>query len=410
MKRGTIDTGIKVFVEVNFSKDDSMGIEKSYKVLGLEKDNDSIEGIMRLLHKVKKYGAAINGQVFKLTVFTSCEDEDSYRSKAADFSRAIFEYFRDEVPAFNIVSQKPFPDSLFAVEAGFVTGQNLQIHYKMHRDTPYILIEDAMVKELWMSGAGEPDHFRDIEQDAICAFEQVVEILGKEGMTMDHIIRQWNYVGEILKMNDADGRCLQNYQVFNEVRGQFYKQYRTRKDFPAATGIGVKIPGVTIDFCAIKSLVNRVASVPVNNPNQQNAYVYGQEVLVGSASATNAVKQPPQFERGRLLKMPGYSTLFLSGTASIIGQETIGIGDVEQQTRVTIDNLERLSKSPEGFSNRETWSYNLLRVYVKNEKDFPVVQQICTQYFPNVPMVFVQADVCRDNLLVEIEGEMVASN
>ncbi len=387
-----------------------MGIEKTYQFLELDKYSNSIEGIKKLLLEVKTHAGEINGQVFKLTVFVSCENEDEYRGKAADFSKAVFDCFYDEVPAFNIVSQKPFSDSSFAVEAGFVTGQELQIHYKMHCDTPYVLIEDAMVKELWMSGAGGVELVGDIEQDAIRAFGQMLEILHTEGMTMDHVIRQWNYVGGILKINAADGRDLQNYQVFNEVRGRFYKHYRTRKDFPAATGIGVKIPGVTIDFFAVKPFVGSVTTAPVNNRKQQNAYVYGQEVLVGSAPMKTAAKQPPQFERARLLEMPGNSTLFLSGTASIIGQETVGIGDVEEQTRVTIGNLEEITRSAEGTLNMDALRYTLLRVYVKKEEDFPVVQQICKEYFPDVSIAFVQADVCRDNLLVEIEGEMVANN
>ncbi len=387
-----------------------MGIEKAYQILEIDKDRDSIEGIKRLLHKVKTCAGEINGSVFKLTVFVSCENEDEYRGKTADISAAVYECFRDKVPAFNIVSQKPFSDSLFAVEAGFVIRQDFQIHYKMHHGTPYVLIEDAVVKELWMSGAGRIELVGDIEQDAIRAFEQMVEILHTEGMTMDDVVRQWNYVGEILKINDADGRDLQNYQVFNEVRGLFYKHYRTRKDFPAATGIGVKVPGVSIDFFAVKPLTEGVSTAPVNNRKQQNAYVYGQEVLVGSVPATSVVKQPPQFERARLFSTSSESTLFISGTASIIGQETVGLGDVKEQTCVTIENIEELRRAALELQSDGALRYSLLRVYVKNEEDFPVVQQICKNHFPGVPMAFVQADVCRDNLLVEIEGEMVGNN
>ena len=60
-------------------------------------------------------------------------------------------------------------------------------------------------------------------------------ILEKEGMSFDHVVRQWNYIGNILEIKNG----LQNYQVFNEVRSEFYKKYRTVHGYPAATGIGM---------------------------------------------------------------------------------------------------------------------------------------------------------------------------
>jgi len=49
--------------------------------------------------------------------------------------------------------------------------------------------------------------------------------------------------------------------------------------------------------------------------------------------------------------------------------------------------------------------YSYLRVYVKNRSDISVVRELCTKHFGDIPATFVQADICRDNLLVEIEAE-----
>jgi hypothetical protein len=46
---------------------------------------------------------------------------------------------------------------------------------------------------------------------------------------------------------------------------------------------------------------------------------------------------------------------------------------------------------------------------VKNEADIPVVQAICRNYFGEVPMLVVKADICRADLLVEIEAELIAT-
>lgn len=387
-----------------------MGMKKKYQLFYSKEYQDVFDGLKECLLEVRSYAKEIGGLVFKLTVFVDIENEELYRRSVAEFSRAISDCFQNAVPSFNIVSQKPFASYPFVVEAGFVIRDELFIRYKMIHGIPYVIIEDKIVKELWVSGIGGNCCSTNIEQDSIRAFEQMVEILRAEGMTIDHVIRQWNYVGEILKIIDAKGLDLQNYQVFNEVRGRFYHQHRVREDFPAATGIGVKTPGVSIDFYAVQPLGDGVATIAVNNRKQQNPYVYDQEVLIGSAPVKKAAKQPPQFERARLLRMPGSATLFLSGTASIVGQETVGVGDVEEQTRVTIANLEELSRSVEESQKTDAWRYNLLRVYVKNEEDFSLVVPICKAHFPDIPIIFVQADVCRDNLLMEIEGEMGVNN
>ena len=103
-------------------------------------------------------------------------------------------------------------------------------------------------------------------------------------------------------------------------------------------------------------------------------------------------------------------TLFISGTASILGQDTIGIDDIEKQTLVTIENIMKLvdtnnrNGSP-GTTSFDTGDLILLRVYIKRQSDFEKVKQICSSYFNGAPSVFIEADVCRENLLVEIEAE-----
>jgi hypothetical protein len=58
----------------------------------------------------------------------------------------------------------------------------------------------------------------------------------------------------------------------------------------------------------------------------------------------------------------------------------------------------------------EWGKFILLRVYVKNQDDFIKVKAICRERFPDVPSVFIESDICRDNLLVEIEAEFLINN
>ncbi|MDA3817769.1 MAG: dioxygenase, partial [Prolixibacteraceae bacterium] len=208
-----------------------------------------------------------------------------------------------------------------------------------------------------------------------------------------------------------NGRDIQNYQLFNEVRNQYYKENKTKKEYPAATGIGKAHRGVSIDFCAIKES-SGVKAYSINNEKQKAPYAYAQYVLVGESPEGKKEKQAPQFERAKLLSTPHADVLFLSGTASIIGEETIGAGDLEKQTEITAQHLNTLQDYQNLIKYSQSVSFSrgeyvYLRVYVKNISDMRKAKILCISHFgESVPMAFVLADVCRDNLLIEIEGEV----
>ena len=46
----------------------------------------------------------------------------------------------------------------------------------------------------------------------------------------------------------------------------------------------------------------------------------------------------------------------------------------------------------------------LLRVYLKNEEDAPAVKADLDKLCPDLPIAYLYADVCREELLIEIEG------
>jgi len=176
----------------------------------------------------------------------------------------------------------------------------------------------------------------------------------------------------------------------------------------------MRLDGVSLDFCAVMAN-DYVMIKPIDNPNQVNAYEYGQDVLKGVAGKGKSVKHPPQFERALLMTGKKRSTLFISGTASIIGQDIIGIEDIEKQTVVTLDNISKLTDQKRIRQmipdfDKEWGKYILLRVYVKNQIDFEKVKAICKEHLPEVPSIFIESDICRDNLLVEIEAEFLINS
>ena len=105
-----------------------------------------------------------------------------------------------------------------------------------------------------------------------------------------------------------------------------------------------------------------------------------------------------------------YVTTWISGTASIVNSESVHPGDAAMQTEQTIDNIEHLI-ARENFARHgvpgagaELSDLAKLRVYVKRPEDYEACREVCERRFGSLPTIYAQADVCRPELLVEIEG------
>ena len=343
---------------------------------------------------------------FRICVFIHTTDETDYKIKY-DLIRATFGRLDhgNSLP-LSIIPQSPEEPFDVAIELGMVSEKEALVQYHSVEGINYCTVTSDELLELWMVGAISTGKFDNMFESAGNSFQKLKLVLTGAELNFDSVVRQWNYVGGILESSFVRGSKMQRYQIFNEVRNSYYTQYRESSNFPAATGIGMNSVQVGIDCYAIGKHSN-IQIIPIRNPNQADSYHYRQDVLVGDPTLQ---KQPPQFERAILLKSGSTSRLIISGTASIVGQETLGIGDVELQTKITIDNIEILAS----LANLEKHcsslaeypdKYSYLRVYVRKRSDISVVKRICLEHFGDVPMSFVQADICRDDLLLEIEAE-----
>lgn len=235
------------------------------------------------------------------------------------------------------------------------------------------------------------------------SFSAVKKILDNENLEFSDIIRQWNYVPDILKQTQIDGKSFQNYQILNEIREKYYSMNSFINGYPSATGIGTGFGNFCIDFIALYSY-EAIKVKRLSNPNQDDAHAYNQKHLVGNA-ISGTYKKPPLFERAKLLNSKNSNLLFISGTASIIGQETVGKGDIVQQTLTTISNIDKLIKMPDNEFRIAEITY--LRAYVKSLADIEAVRSICDKKYQSLEIAYLQAEVCREDLLVELECEVV---
>lgn len=199
-----------------------------------------------------------------------------------------------------------------------------------------------------------------------------------------NVYRMWNMIGHINRSN-RDG--LEVYRDFCLGRAPAFDEMElgtTR--MPAATGIGSQGTGVSFYFLATSS--GEVLNL--ENPRQMPAYEYPRRY--GTKS--------PSFARATTIS--GSGTLYVSGTASILGHSTVHIGDLSGQLETTRDNIRALLLSEPEDS---PWSLSHLKVYVRYEDDLQQVREFVEQHLPSTtPAVYLNVAICRDDLLLEMEG------
>ena len=143
-----------------------------------------------------------------------------------------------------------------------------------------------------------------------------------------------------------------------------------------------------------------MANKPIDNPLQIAAHSYSQKVLDGKVMDKLQERTTPKFERARLLG----DTLFISGTAAIKGEVSNFSDNTVEQAAETMEIMNQLvSKENIPVTNNGT-EYEMLRIYVKRKEEIPTVQQFMQQHYPAPAKHYLVADVCRPELLIEIEG------
>jgi chorismatase len=223
------------------------------------------------------------------------------------------------------------------------------------------------------------------------AYDAAFELIRDLGYP--NVFRLWNFVSDITAKNSAG---LEVYQEFCASRAEAYEANpETQHMMSAATGIGALGGGISFHVLASRS--GRVTNI--ENSRQVPSYRYPRRYG----------PKPPSFARASHLSLGGESTVFVSGTASILGHETAHPGDVEMQCRTTLENIEHLisadNLAPYGLPGHRLHDLRQVKVYVKHRSDLDLVTKVCREVLsPEVEPAVFGVDICRSDLLVEIEG------
>lgn len=346
--------------------------------------------------------------LIKVTVFIFSDNIRHFLSLKEQFSAKFLLSDRFLNLPQSFIPQAPC-DSLINFEIILIETENLvNLEFKRFIDFAYAIVKYDDREELISSSITFNEAELSLEIQFESAFNAMKSLLGSEGFSLSDIVRQWAYIGKLLDCSSFHSTEMQNYQIFNEVRTSFYDSVKWNNSYPAATGIGMDSGALILEFIACKANDTSIIK-PLGNPRQKDAHKYSDNVLIGSDEFNVIMKNTPKFERAKLISSGKNAEIYISGTAAILGENSVMSTDAGTQTKITIENIQELLSAENlnryGLS-LEKYNLNFMcfRVYIKNQNDYSAIKTVFEDYFPEVPAIYIIADVCRAELLVEIEA------
>jgi enamine deaminase RidA (YjgF/YER057c/UK114 family) len=325
----------------------------------------------------------------------------------AAVARQIFEAFYGErMPLTLFVAQPPCDGRALAIEAWAISTRTTRVSFC----GPQLVKVEHDGVEWFHAAAGDLEGGEEpAYEQAAAVFGALERVLREAGAAFEDVVRVWLYHGSITGLDEA--AQTERYRELNRARTDFFAgiPFAERAEasgrggrsiYPASTGIGTLGRGLMAGCMALRTKREDVRLLALENPLQTAACDYPKAYS----------EKSPKFARAMAMRMGNHVTTWVSGTASIVNAETVHLGDVEKQTEQTLDNIEQLI-SRENFA-RGGWAdagaalddLAKVRVYVKRAEDEALCRAVCERRLGRIPAIYAVADVCRPDLLVEIEG------
>jgi len=200
-------------------------------------------------------------------------------------------------------------------------------------------------------------------------------------------LRIWNFFDAI----NAGAGDLERYKRFVLGRARALAD-DSLGQYPAATAIGRRDGSPVLQ---VYWLAARTPGLALENPRQVSAWRYPREY--GPVA--------PGFSRAMLA--PGFG-LMISGTASVVGHASLHVGDARRQLRECLVNLERVlhrGADAEPALGARFGPRSTLKLYVRDpDEAAPLARELAEALPQGTPVLVLGGDVCRSDLLVEIEA------
>lgn len=255
-------------------------------------------------------------------------------------------------------------------------------------NTTFIMLQN-------ISGLQPDAEYYNREEQTCRMFDKTERILRQYSGSYRNVIRTWIYLDKILDW----------YKEFNIIRNAKYQEFgfipkqpgevETEQIYlPASTGIlgtnPEKAAAIMDVLAVIPGPESRIKINQTSGVKQKSPFWYGSA-----------------FSRAMNINEPESTTILLSGTASIDEQgRTVYIGDTNLQIQKTIEVINALLKE-----SKESISINDIctaTVFLKKSEDFEIYKKTAEECgLTGLPTVCVVADVCRDDLLFELDATIV---
>ena len=247
-------------------------------------------------------------------------------------------------------------------------------------DCQWSKIDDVFCAATWIS----PADCADIEMATEAAYSRLFGLINSAGFP--YPFRIWNFMPKI-NLGEGDK---EEYKKFCVGRLRAFSQLDlSQQQFPAASALGIHHSDHATQGAVIYLLATKTPGHHHENPRQQPAYQYPREY--GPSS--------PSFARATSLPLQSHYPIYISGTASIIGHDTKTCGNLQEQLEITLENIRYLLARIDPQASRPF----AIRVYLRHAEDLLATQDYLYKQFSPADINIVHADICRANLLVEIE-------
>jgi len=271
--------------------------------------------------------------------------------------------------------------NFYSIQTIAISGLNPKPISFNNKNIGYIY-EDEYATYCRLNGVIPHDVTASRTEQTRSAFEVINTILKDNNFKFTDTIRTWIYLDDLLEW----------YDEFNVVRTQFFNETGIFDCMvPASTGIGAGNQfgaAIMMDILAVKPKNNQLIIQDVISPLQYPALDY-----------------KSSFSRAVEIKYPTHKNLLISGTASIdTNGATAHLDDPEKQIRLTMKVVHAILKS------RDMHWEDLFRgiAYFKDMDYLPIYNKVASELeIKNFPLAISHADVCRHDLLFEIEVDAV---
>jgi len=334
-----------------------------------------------------EFGAGVEHVVLERVFFEDfAKDMDDFRQIRRDaYARAGID--EGLLPATTYIRQPPcrlaqkLELQIYAILPNSPESASVRTFIDHEESTTAKLVEMGGFRHLYVADingyAGNRHGEISFREQSDAMFARARKMLSRHGANFPDVLRTWCYI------TDIDN----NYAEFNLSRNAFFQQEGVTR-LPASTGIeaGLYPPG-TLCAMDLYALLNpEGATIEVmHTPTLNEAADYGSS-----------------FSRGMKIDFPEKTVLHVSGTASVNEEgATVHVDDIRRQLGRMLLNVRELLE-PHGAKFEDVTQ---IATFLKSAGDLDLYQEVLKEWgIPSVPNTFVEAGVCRPDLLCELEA------